>query len=154
MEQTRRRMAIARFVVTLSVLGALAAGCSASKDMTAQEEGAVVDSLLYGKAVYVLVDGQDAGPVPRTIRLYRSYGTREVTLFQQGKELRKYEIGISATSEGNQARMGFWSNRSADGETYDARTLPHKDEVYQIPFSQYPMRIEDHEYGLTMLIRE
>ncbi len=147
-------MAIARFVVTLTVLGALVGGCSASKDMAAEGEDATPDSLLYGKSVYVLVDGKDAGPVPRTLRLYRSYGTREVTLFQQGKEIRKYEIGISATSEGDQARMGFWSSRSADGETYDARTLPRKDEVYQIPFSEYPMRIEDHEYGLTMLIRE
>ncbi len=147
-------MVIARFAVTLTILVALVAGCGASKDMAVQEDDAVADSLLYGKAVYVLVDGEAAGPVPRTIRLYRSYGVREVTLFQQGAEIRKYEIGISATSEGDQARMGFWSNRSADGETYDARTLPHKDEVYQIPFSEYPMRIEDHEYGLTMLIRE
>ncbi len=119
-----------------------------------QGDEAVADSLLYGKAVYVLIDGRDAGPVPRTIRVYRSYGTREVSLFQQGKEIRKYEIGISATGVGEQARMGFWSSRSADGETYDVRTLPHKDEVYLIPFSESPMRIEDRQYGLTMLIRE
>ena len=146
-------MIITRLVVTLTVLVPLVAGCSASKDMARGDE-AVADSLLYGKAVYILIDGRDAGPVPKTIRVYRSYGTREVSLFQQGKEIRKYEIGISATGAGEQARMGFWSGRSADGETYDVRTLPHEDEVYLIPFSEGPMRIEDHQYGLTMLIRE
>ena len=143
----------ARFFVTLTVFVALVAGCSASKDVAEGDE-VVPDSLHYGKAVYVLVDGRDAGTVPKTIRLYRSYGTREVSLFQRGKEIRKYEIGIAATSAGEQARMGFWSNRSADGETYDVRTLPNKDEVYVIPFSEAPMRIEDHQYGLTMLIRQ
>ena len=146
-------MIITRLVVTLTVLVPLVAGCSASKDMARGDEAAA-DSLLYGKAVYILIDGRDAGPVPKTIRVYRSYGTREVSLFQQGKEIRKYEIGISATGAGEQARMGFWSGRSADGETYDVRTLPHEDEVYLIPFSEGPMRIEDHQYGLTMLIRE
>ncbi|MXW64147.1 MAG: hypothetical protein F4Y00_01080 [Bacteroidetes bacterium SB0662_bin_6] len=146
-------MMIARLVVTLTVLVPLVAGCSASKDV-AQGDEAVADSLRYGKAVYVLIDGRDAGTVPKTIRLYRSYGTREVSLFQRGKEIRKYEIGIAATAAGEQARMGFWSNRSAEGETYDVRTLPNKDEVYLIPFSEAPMRIEDHQYGLTMLIRQ
>lgn len=146
-------MIVARFVVPLIVLVALVAGCSTSKDVV-EGDDAVADSLRYGKAVYVLVDGRDAGAVPRTLRLYRSYGTREVSLFQRGKEIRKYEIGIAATSAGEQTRMGFWSSGSADGETYDVRTLPNKDEVYLIPFSEAPMRVEDHQYGLTMLIRQ
>ena len=130
-------MMIARLVVTLTVLVPLVAGCSASKDV-AQGDEAVADSLRYGKAVYVLIDGRDAGTVPKTIRLYRSYGTREVSLFQRGKEIRKYEIGIAATAAGEQA---VWDSGATVRRTGRPTMCVHyrtRDEVYLIPFPRRP----------------
>ena len=146
------RLALSALVASVLIF----AGCSSARSTADRTDGdAPADTTqFYGKAIHVLIDGRDVGPIPRTVRVNRSFGVRDISLFQSGKVIRRYEIGISSTAQGEQTRMGFFGSRTVDGETYDVRMLPSKDEVYQIPFSNNPMRIEDHEYGLTMLVRE
>lgn len=141
---------------TLAIL--LVVGCQSTRSVSGEADAADPDvdttAQVYTNAIHVLVDGNDVGTLPRTIRVRRSFGTREISLWQAGEEIRKYEITITSTVEGDQTRMGFWGTETSDGETYDARTLPNEDEIYQIPYSNGPMKIEDHTYGLTLLIRE
>lgn len=141
----------------LALFVLLLASCRSTSDITG--EAATVgperdSSVVYTNAIHVLVDGRDVGTIPQTVRVRRSFGTRVISLWRAGEEIRKYEIPIFPTSETEQTRMGFWSTRSVDGESYDVRNLPNKNETYQVPFSNGPMRIEDREYGVTLLIRE
>ncbi|MEX0820936.1 MAG: hypothetical protein WD021_02220 [Rhodothermales bacterium] len=146
-----------RLYAMLAVLFLALAACQSTVPVVGDgdAEGAESDtSRVYTNQVHVLVDGRDVGTVPRTVRVRRSFGTRAVSLYQAGEEIRVYELPIQPTSSGQQTRMGFWGTRSPEGETYDVRNLPHEDEVYEVPFSAQPMKIEDHEYGVTLLIRE
>jgi hypothetical protein len=140
----------------LTAVLVLFSACRSSSGVVGDADGSPdADSTrVYTNAVHVLVDGRDVGEIPRTVRVRRSFGTRAVSLWQAGEVIRKYEIPIYPTSEGEQTRMGFWGTRSIDGETYDVRNLPNEDETYQVPFSNGPMKIEDREYGVTLLIRE
>lgn len=149
-------MKVLHLFSVLFVFAFLAAGCASSDRIAGKggEAAADTSSEAYTKAIHVLVDGRDVGTVPRTVRVRRSFGTRIVSLWQSGKEIRTYELPIQPTSSTDQTRMGFWGSSSIDGETYDVRTLPNEDETYQIPFSSGPMKIEDHTYGLTLLIQE
>lgn len=118
-------------------------------------EGSESDtSAVYSNQIHVLVDGRDVGTAPRTVRVRRSFGTRSVSLYQAGEEIRVYEMPLQPTSSSTHTRMGFSGRRTPEGETYDVRTLPHEEEVYEVPFSTNPMKIEDHEFGVTLLIRE
>lgn len=126
---------------------------------TAPDEDAITKTgdlpadTLYTRAIHVLVDGTDRGTIPQTLRIRRSFGTEKVSLWQAGEEIRIYEIEISNTSAGEQLMQGFWSSPSADGASYDVQTLPKGNEnTYRIPYSDGPMRIEDHEYGVTLLV--
>lgn len=135
----------------------LISGCSLSS--SSGEDGiksARADSSrLYTKAVHVLVDGRDMGIIPMTVRIRRSFGTREVTLWQAGKEIRTYELELNLSSEGSQLLQGFYSSRSMDGDAYDVESLPKAgDDVYVIPYAQRPLKIEDRQYGVTLLVAE
>ncbi len=146
-----------QIISTLAVSLLLLAACQSSSSLVGDGEtdgGETDTSRVYTNAIHVLVDGRDVGTIPRTVRVRRSFGTRMVSLWQAGKEIRKYEIPISPTSEGDQTRMGFWGTQSLDGESYDVQNLPHEGETYQVPFSSQPMKIEDRQYGVTLLIRE
>lgn len=137
-------------ILVVSIL--LLSACRSTSAVT--EGGPDGDPMMYTNAVYVLVDGRNVGTIPQTVRVRRSFGTRVISLWKAGEEFRKYEIPIYPTSEGEQTRMGFFGTRSVDGETYDVSNLPNKDETYQVPYSTGPMRIEDREYDVTLLIRE
>ncbi len=143
-----------QFLSVLAVSILLLSACRSTSNVTAEGDGDGDSTRVYTNAVHVLVDGRDVGPIPQTIRVRRSFGTREISLWKAGEEIRTYEIPISPTSEGDQTRMGFFGSSSADGESYDVRTLPNKDETYQVPYSDGPMKIEDRQYGVTLLIRE
>lgn len=128
-------------------------GCRASSPAAdAPTDGAPVDTL-YTRAIHVLVDGTDHGTIPQTLRIRRDFGTAKVSLWQAGKEIRIYEIEISNTSAGDQLMQGFWASPSIDGASYDVKMLPKDGEkIYLIPYSDRPMRIEDNEYGVTLLV--
>ena len=112
-------------------------------------------SLVYTQAIHVLVDGADQGVIPRTVRIRRSFGIQEVSLWQAGEEIRTYEIEMVHTSDGIQTQQGFWSTSSTDGQTYDVRNLPMKGETtFRVPFSNHPMKIEDQTYGVTLLVSD
>ena len=146
------------FISLIAVSLLLVAGCRSTSGVSgeADAEGASADSTerVYTNAIHVLVDGRDVGTVPKTLQVRRGFGTQEISLWQAGKEIRKSELPLTSTVEGDQTRMGFWGSNTSDGETYDVRTLPNEDEIYQIPYSNGPMKVEDHTYGLTLLIRE
>lgn len=137
------------FFAILVILG----GCRSTSPATeASADGAPADTL-YTRAVHVLVDGKDRGVVPQTLRIRRSFGTEKVSLWQAGDEIRVYEIELSNTSAGEQLMQGFWSSPSSDGASYDVQTLPKGNDItYRIPYSDYPLRIEDNEYGVTLLV--
>ena len=141
-------------LIAFLVLG----GCRSSSRTVEEESGgsAVVDTTeLYTLAVHVLVDGRDKGTVPTTIRVRRSFGTREVSLWQAGKEIRTYHLEFSATTEGTQTLQGFWSTRTTDGDANDVESLPKEgDDTYLIPYTPNRIRVEDRAFGLTMLISE
>ena len=149
-----------KLVPFISLIALLVFGGCRSSSRTVDEgedrAGAIVDTTkLYTLAVHVLVDGRDRGTVPATIRVRRSFGTRQVSLWQAGKEIRTYEIEITTTTEGTQTLQGFWSTRSMEGETYDVETLPKEgDDTYLIPYTPNRITIEDRAFGLTMLISE
>jgi hypothetical protein len=110
---------------------------------------------IYTNAIYVLVDGQDRGQVPMTLRLRRGFGTRLVSLWQRGKEIRKYELETVHTAAGTALQQGFWSTQTNGVTTYDVRNLPSKNENYfYIPYSMSRLLIEDHTFGLTMIVEE
>ena len=135
----------------------LISGCSLSSS-AGKDDGKVArqdSSKLYTKAVHVLVDGRDQGIIPMTVRVRRSFGTREITLWQAGKEIRTYEIELDLSSGSSQLLQGFYSSRSMDGDAYDAESLPKAgDDTYIIPYSQRPLKIEDRQYGVTLLVGE
>lgn len=142
-------------VFTIALVGCRSAS-SVQEDPDAAEMTADGDGpRMYTQAVYVLVDGDDIGMAPMTVRVRRSFGTREVTLWQAGDEIRTYEIEMVHTSEGLQTQQGFWSTPSTDGATYDVRNLPTAGETtFLVPYSDYPIKIEDQAYGITLLVTE
>lgn len=132
----------------------LVAGCRSSSEV--QQETAVTDtSRVYTRAVHVLVDGDDIGTIPRTVRVRRGLGTRKVSLWQAGEEFRVYEFEIAGTVAGEQTLQGFWSTPSMEGDTYDVSTLPNDGEgTYFVPYTPYPIKVEDHKYGLILLVQD
>lgn len=135
------------FVVALT-------GCYSSSSI--EDESLPADTArVYTHAVHVLVDGDDVGPVPRTVRVRRRLGDRKVSLWQSGEEFRIFELEFAGTVEGEHTLQGFWSSSSAEGTTLDARTLPNDGEgTYFVPYAPYPIRVEDHAYGLTLLVED
>lgn len=134
-------------------------GCRSSAVQEGDEAAEEVDGdsgpRLYTQAVHVLVDGNDVGTAPMTVRVRRSFGTREVTLWQAGDEIRTYEIEMVHTSDGIQTQQGFWSTPSSDGASYDVRNLPTSGEsTFLVPYSAYPIKVEDQAYGVTLLVTE
>ena len=135
----------------------LVVGCSSTSSQvdSTGERGPADTSVVYTQAIHVLVDGQDRGMIPQTVRIRRSFGTQEVSLWQAGKEIRIYELEIATTTEGRHTLQGFWSTPSADGASFDVSTLPKRGEnTYQIPYAAYPLRIEDNQYGVTLLVSD
>jgi hypothetical protein len=148
-----------KLVPFLSLIVVLVLGGCRSSSRTVDDDdlgAATADTTeLYTMAVHVLVDGRDKGTVPTTIRVRRSFGTQEVTLWQAGKEIRTYEIEISNTTEGTQTLQGFWSTRTMEGDSYDVESLPKDGEdTYRIPYTPNRITVEDRAFGLTMLISE
>lgn len=153
-------MCSVRLVPLLLITSVVLAGCrssSAVKEDPQAAETAADDGAphVYSQAVYVLVDGNDVGMAPMTVRVRRNFGTREVTLWQAGDEIRTYEIEMVHTSHGLQTQQGFWSTPSSDGATYDVRNLPTVGETtFLVPYSDYPIKVEDQAYGVTLLVTE
>lgn len=153
-------MHVFRLVPVLLVASALLIGCRSASGV--QENGDVAEAAgneegppVYTQAIHVLVDGNDVGMTPMTVRVRRSFGTREVSLWQAGDEIRTYEIEMVHTSDGIQTQQGFWSTPSIDGATYDVRNLPTVGETtFLVPYSQSPIKIEDQAYGVTLLVSE
>lgn len=146
-------MRLLRCLPALLIALAMFGGCRATSPVAdAPTDGGPVDTL-YTRAIHVLVDGNDQGTIPQTVRIRRGFGTEKVSLWQAGEEIRIYEIEISNTSAGDQLMQGFWSSPSVDGASYDISTLPKGGEItYRIPYSDRPMRIEDNQYGVTLLV--
>lgn len=132
----------------------LLTGCTQTSPVA--EEDVVADSSrVYTQAVHVLVDGDDVGQTPRTVQVRRGFGTRKISLWQAGEEFRTYEIEISNTVAGDQMLQGFWSTDSMEGDTYDVQSLPNNGEgTFYIPYTEYPIKVEDRTYGLTLLVRD
>lgn len=135
-----------------------AAGCSTSSKIQDDEsaDAASADSTRqYTRAIHVLVDGNDRGTVPMTVQIRRGFGTRRVSLYQAGKEIRIYEFEFSGTTAGDQTLQGFWSTPSAEGASFDVRTLPNDGEMtFFVPYTPYPIKVEDHAYGLTLHVED
>lgn len=141
------------FLATISLVGCR----SMPPPVEGGEAGAAAadTNVIHTQAIHVLVDGSDQGVIPRTVRVRRSFGIQEVSLWQAGEEIRTYEIEMVHTSDGIQTQQGFWSTSSAEGQTYDVRNLPMKGETtYRVPFSNYPIKIEDQTYGVTLLVSD
>ncbi len=140
------------FLVAVVALG----GCRSTSPPvadTSDEDAPTDTSAVHTRAIHVLVDGDDQGTIPRTLRIRRSFGTQQVSLWQAGKEIRIYEIEISATGDSQQVLQGFWATPSSDGASYEVKTLPKGDEItYRIPYTSHPLRIDDSEYGVTLLV--
>lgn len=144
-----------RMLVTLMLGGALLMiGCRSSGEV--EEEGVVADTnRVYTRAVHVLVDGDDVGTIPRTVRVRRGMGTRKVSLWQAGEEFRIYEIEFASSVAGDQTLQGFWSSNSMEGEAFDVRTLPNDGEdTFFVPYARHPIKVEDHQYGVTLLVED
>lgn len=143
-------------IPAILIFGLLAAGCSSTSKVKEGAETASAESdsgKVYTNAVHVLVDGTDMGVIPMTVRVRRSFGTREVSLWQKGEEIRIYELEISSTVDGDQTLQGFWSTSSTEGQSYDVRNLPTAGEnTYRVPYTSYPIRVVDNTYGVTLLI--
>lgn len=148
-------MSTCRMLLTLLLGGTFVMiGCRSSAEV--EDEGVVADTnRVYTQAVHVLVDGSDVGTIPRTIRVRRGMGTRKVSLWQAGEEFRVYEIEFVSTVAGDQALQGFWSSSSMEGEAFDVRTLPNNGEgTYFVPYARHPIKVEDHEFGVTLLVED
>ena len=129
-------------------------GCTSSSKVQDDAPVAADSSQVYTNAIHVLVDGDDVGTTPRTVRVRRGFGTRKVSLWQAGEEFRVYEIEFASTVAGDQTLQGFWSTDSMEGDTYDIRNLPNNGEGrFFIPYTQYPIKVEDHAYGVTLLVQ-
>ena len=149
----RRSRAIAGpvslFLLTMLVL----AGCMTSKDAASEEANAAEG--YQDNSVHVLIDGQDKGVLPATVRVRRSFGTRMVSLYQGGKEIRTFELTKNYTVEDIQLAYSFFGRPQTGEMVYDVSVLPKDSEnEYFIPFSRYPIRIEDREYDLVLLVTE
>lgn len=146
------------FLSLVFIASLVLVGCrSSSKVVDAEADESVMadTSVAYTNAIHVLVDGKDRGVIPQTLRIRRSFGTQQISLWQHGKEIRIYELEISNTTAGDQMLQGFWSTPSAEGESYDVQNLPKSGElVYRIPYAPYPLRIDDNEYDVTLLVSE
>lgn len=139
-------------VLLLSACSAIETGMKKSETADAERRDSTG---AYTSAVYVLVDGEDKGQVPMTLRVRRGFGTRLVSLWHKGKEIRKYELETVQTADGIALQQGFWSTDTNGTTTYDVRNLPTKnDNYFYIPFSVSRLLIEDHSFGLTMIVDE
>ena len=148
-----------RLVPALFIAAILLVGCRTSTPIVDDDEAGNISesdsSVVHTRAVHVLVDGKDLGVIPMTVRVRRGFGTRQVSLWQAGEEIRTYEFEIVHTSSGMQLQQGFWSNSSPDGETYDVRNLPtSNDSTFLVPYSNHPIKIEDQTFGVTLLVSE
>lgn len=147
-----------RFSVLLVIFAAIVAfgGCTSTStpvDETPGDDITGDSTAVHTRAIHVLVDGDDQGTIPRTLRIRRSFGTQQVSLWQAGEEIRIYEIEITSSVDSEQMMQGFWATPSTDGASYEVKTLPKRGEnTYTIPYSPGPIRIDDNEYGLTLLV--
>lgn len=143
-------------LLSLLAIGGLLilAGCQSTSPIADEAVGEDT-TRVYTQAVHVLVDGDDVGTIPRTIRVRRGMGNRKVSLWQAGEEFRVYEIEFAGSVAGEQTLQGFWSNSSMEGESFDVRTLPNNGEgTFYVPYAQYPIKVEDHTYGVTLLVED
>lgn len=143
-----------RILPALLISGIVLLGCKSTSKVQGEEAVVADSNRVYTNAVHVLVDGDDMGTIPRTVRVRRGMGTRRVSLWQAGEEIRIYEIEFASSVAGEQTLQGFWSTSSVEGETYDVRTLPNNGEgTFFIPYTEYPIKVEDHTYGITLLVQ-
>jgi hypothetical protein len=134
----------------------LCAGCASSKK-TEQPPPATASAggEIHTKAVYVLVDGRQKATIPATVRVKRGMGARIVSLYQSGKEIRKYELETIRTSGSMQLEYSFFGEEDANTAVFDAATLPKagKDN-FIVPYSPYRITVEDHQYQFTLIVEE
>src|SRR5690606_37210141 len=134
--------------------GLFLTGCYSSSKI--EDESIPGDSTrAYTRAVHVLVDGDDVGTVPRTVRLRRQLGNRKVSLWQAGEEFRIDELGCGGSVAGAQSIPSVWSCRAPDGARSDARTPAIRGEgAFSVPYSPYPIGVEDQVCGLALLVED
>lgn len=146
----------ASLAFVLIFAGGCATGRGASDGVVPDSSIAAAGSpMVYSRAVHVLVDGRDRGMVPRTVQVRRSFGTRMVSLWQAGKEIRTYELMSSPTGEGRQLEYSFFGSQDPTSTVYDVSNLPTDGEnEYIVPFSPGRITVEDREYGLMLIVEE
>lgn len=141
-------------VLLLALVGV--AGCASSKKADAPEAGVTQRPELYGRQVYVLVDGKQRGSVPGTVRVRRGMGARMVSLWQAGAEIRTYELQTVATADGSQLSNSFFGEEDATSTVYDVAHLPtaRGENNFIVPYSRHRITVEDRTYGLTIIVDE
>ena len=133
-----------------------AAGCSTTQPATQEAAGERAAQPFSAKSVYVYVDDDQKGVTPATIRIRRSFGAYEVTLRSATEVLRTFEIEQVSTADKTALDYSFWGDDSGATRTFDALNLKSKkdDDKYIIPYYSYPIRIEDRDYNLTLLVQD
>lgn len=115
-------------------------------------------SLATPRPAYIFVEGRDKGMTPATITVRRDLGDQDVALRlrnPQGKlyDVRRYEIEIV-----NSSNRGMLDYRATPNDTNNIKginteDLPRRNNgTYVVPYYNYPVRIEDREYNLTLIV--
>ena len=158
-DQIMNRLLVLLTVVFMIIF--FSAGCAATAPPVEpevqsgdQSETASTDSIQVRRGtIHVLVDGNDRGVLPKMVQIRRSFGDKFVSLYQGEEEFRIYELETSVTPGGQRVLNGFWSDNRPEGIVYDIRHLDKKnDDYYYIPYTEYPIIIEDNLYNLTIRI--
>jgi hypothetical protein len=132
------------------------AGCRTTKS----DADAVLPafSLATPQPAHVFVEGRDKGMTPATITVRRDLGDQEVALRlrnPQGKlyDVRRYEIELVHSSNRGMLDYRATPNDTDNIKGINTEDLPRRNSgAYVVPYYNYPIRIEDREYNLTLIV--
>lgn len=158
------------FLLSTLVIVALSltSGCSGSGSsiegdgITSTESDSTQAALRTGPGVkniaYVYVDGKEKAVTPAIVRVRRSFGARTASLRVGVKRqvVREFEFEWNSSSSQSELAYSFRGTVEGGVLSYTVPELPviKKTGVHVVPYSPYPIKIEDHEYELTLIVEE
>lgn len=103
----------------------------------------------------IFIDGKIRGNTPATVNIRRGFSEYSVTLNQGKRRVRTFEIEWGTSGEGSGLQYSFGAYTSGGYISYNLEDLPtRKDTIHVIPYFPHPVRVEDRQYGLTIIVTE
>ena len=103
--------------------------------------------------VEVRADGRIVGSAPGTVRIRREFEIAEITVVQNDQIMRILRLEQFRAVQGGSLNYTFSGNNFGGTRGFNIEDLPIEDGAFIVPYTQQTLRIEDQDYGLTLLIQ-